>query len=61
MDVVLADSMVAGIDTPTMFIHSRPSRNVFGSLVIREEVSCSRCVAIVVEYGFNKFASCVPS
>jgi hypothetical protein len=46
VDVVLVDSMVADVDTPAMFIHSRPSRNVFGCLVIREEVSCSRCVAI---------------
>jgi hypothetical protein len=46
VDIVLADSMVADVNTPAMFIHSRPSRNVFGCLVIREEVSCSRCIAI---------------
>ena len=46
VDIVLADSMVADVNTPAMFIHSRPSRNVFGCLVIRKEVSCSRCVAI---------------
>ncbi len=39
-DIVLSDSMVAGVDAPTMFIHSGLRRDVFSSLVVGEEVRC---------------------
>jgi hypothetical protein len=38
-NVVLPDSMVSDIDTPTMLVHSGTGCNVLGSLVVREEVS----------------------
>ncbi len=46
LDVVLSDSVVADIDAPTMFIHSRFRCDVFGSLVVGEEVRCRCLVAI---------------
>jgi hypothetical protein len=38
-NVVLPDSMVSDIDTPTMLVHRGTGCNVLGSLVVREEVS----------------------
>jgi hypothetical protein len=48
LNVVLTDSMMVGVDAPTMFIHSGSCGDVFRGLVVREEVS--RCVDISIEF-----------
>ncbi len=48
LNVVLAYSMMADVDAPTMFVHSGACGDVFRGLVVREEVS--RCVYIFVEF-----------
>ena len=61
LKVVLADSMMADVDAPTMFVHRGACGNVFRSLVVRVEVS--RCVFIAIEFQdcLNKLACCMAS
>ncbi len=56
LNVVLADSMMTDVDTPTMFIHSRSCSDVFRGLVVREEVSRCVYIAVELEYSLDKLA-----
>ena len=60
-DIVLSDSVVADVDAPTMFIHSRFCRDVFSGLVVGEEVRCRCLVAIELQYCCHELTCRVSS
>ncbi len=61
LNVVLADSMMADVYAPTMFVHSGACGNVFRGLIVREEVSRCVCIAIELQCCLNKLARCMTS
>ncbi len=61
LNVVLADSMMADVYAPTMFVHRGACGDVFRGLVVRKEVSRGVVIAIEFQYCLNKLTRCMAS
>jgi hypothetical protein len=42
----LTHSVMANVNAANVFVHGRPGRNVLGGLIFREQLCCSRFVAV---------------